>query len=68
MHIQSVWLWKIIQLALQTCAHGILSIFTVSKNGAPAGCTYSKIVHPAAKTYTPGAGWTRNFEHFLTID
>ena len=55
MHSQGAWPEKIMQPSLQTCAHQVTLIFKVSKNDAPAGCTYFKIMHLAAKLCTPGA-------------
>ena len=43
---QGTWPVKVMHPALQTCAHQVILIFTVTKNGAPGRYTQFKIVHP----------------------
>ena len=52
---------------LKSSAHKLPYTLNNRENGAHAGCTAFKIVHPAFKSCTQGAGGTLDFEHCTYI-
>ena len=52
---------------LKYCAHKHEYVENIWKNGASAGFTAFEIMHSAAKTCTPGSGYTLNFDHCICM-
>ena len=63
-HLPGAEVGKCVHPEFKSCAHRLRYTLNNRENGAHAGCTALKIMHPALKPCTQGAGCTLNFEHW----